>query len=171
MLATTSGDWVRWNLAAPLGLNLSHPFRDPRLVAFTLGLSPRLRGVPGLTKPVLQAGMRGLLPEGIRTKRCSPGFDDLFGLGLRKNLTHLEQMVRTSAIHELGVFDPERLIPALGQAALGIGDSQATDRLDKTLALTAWFDQFSRPSSPTPFDALHLGSASTRGARRVEVPA
>jgi hypothetical protein len=31
------------------------------------------------------------------------------------------------------------------QAALGIGDVVACERLDKTLALVAWFDQIVRP--------------------------
>ena len=37
-LQTMSGDWERWHLASPLGMNLSHPFRDPRLISFTLSL-------------------------------------------------------------------------------------------------------------------------------------
>jgi asparagine synthase (glutamine-hydrolysing) len=158
MLATTSGDWQRWHLAAPLGLNLSQPFRDPRLVCFTLGLPRHLRGVPGLTKPVLQTAMRGVLPEEIRTKKCSPGFDDVFGMGLRRNLPHLERLVRHAAFAELGIIDPEKLIPVLRQAALGIGDSQATDRLDKTLSLIAWFDQALRPRpAGEPCVTLRLG--------------
>jgi asparagine synthase (glutamine-hydrolysing) len=159
ILAITSGDWQRWHLAAPLGLNLSHPFRDPRLVCYALGLSRNLRGVPGLTKPILETAMRGTLPEKIRTKRCSPGFSDLYGLGLRRNMLQLEQMVRNSAIRDLGIVDPDELIPAMHKAALGIGDSQATDRLEKTLALIAWFDHIRerRPSSArvvaAPLDA------------------
>jgi asparagine synthase (glutamine-hydrolysing) len=150
MLATTSGDWQRWYLAAPLGLNLSQPFRDPRLVCFTLGLPGDLRGVPGVTKPLLQTAMRGVLPDEILAKKCSPGFDDVVGTGLRRNMPHLEQLVRHPLFGELGIIDPEQFIPLLHQAAVGIGDSQATDRLDKTLALIAWFDQVvhHRPAGP-----------------------
>jgi asparagine synthase (glutamine-hydrolysing) len=144
MLSTTSGDWGRWHLAAPRGLNQSFPFRDPRLVCFTLALPRHVRGVPGMVKPLLQTAMRGVLPEEIRLKRCTPGFDDAHGLGLRRNMPHLERLARHTSFGELGIVDPEKLIPALHQAALGIGDAQATDRLDKTLSLIAWFDQVVR---------------------------
>jgi len=140
-LATTSGDWGKWSMAAPLGLNLSHPFRDPRLVCYALGLPKEYRRVPGVTKPLLQAAMGSLLPEKLRRKRDSPGFDDLYGLGLRKNLTKLETMLRESSINELRIFDPKIVVDAMRSAALGVGDAQATDRLDKILALIAWFDQ------------------------------
>jgi asparagine synthase (glutamine-hydrolysing) len=147
MLASTSGDWGRWYLTAPLGVNQSHPFRDPRLICFTLGLSRSLRAVPGMVKPVLQTAMRGILPEAIRTRPDKRGFDDVYGLGLTRNLPLLEQMVRSSAIRELGIFDLEKLISILHQASLGIGDVRACDRLDKTLAVIVWFDQIIRRPS------------------------
>jgi asparagine synthase (glutamine-hydrolysing) len=140
-LTTISGDWARWNLAAPLGLNLSHPFRDPRLVRFALGLPRELRAAPGQNKPLLQAAMKGILPDGIRAKTTSPGFDDIYGLGLRKHLPLLEEMVRKSALADLGVIDPGLILNAMCEAALGKGDTQAQDRLDKTLSLIAWFGQ------------------------------
>ena len=156
MLATTSGDWERWHLAAPLGMNLSHPFRDPRVVCFALGLPHHLRGVPGTTKPILETAMRGVLPEEIRTKQCSPGFDDMYGLGLRKNMARLEQLVRNPALADLGIVDAEKLIPVLHQAALGIGDAQATDRLDKTLTLSAWVDHMARRRPAEPSEVHRL---------------
>ncbi|HZW33980.1 MAG TPA: asparagine synthase-related protein, partial [Isosphaeraceae bacterium] len=141
-LQTSSGDWERWHLAAPLGLNLSHPFRDPRLIRFTLGLPRRIRGVPGMVKPVLETAMRGVLPAEILTRKWNTGFDDVYGLGLRRNLPSLEQLILNENLGELGIIDTRKLIPILHQAALGIGDTQATDRLDKTLALAAWIAQF-----------------------------
>jgi asparagine synthase (glutamine-hydrolysing) len=164
MFATTSGDWLRWNLAAPLGLNLSHPFRDPRVVCFTMGLPRQLHAVPGLTKPVLQAAMRGVLPDEILDRRDKRGFDDVYGLGLRENLPDLERLVWSAAIQELGIVDIAKLIPAMHQASLGIGDARATDRLDKTLALIAWFEQVTRRRPlDQPFESHRLGEGPTRG--------
>src|SRR5437870_4370007 len=85
--------------------------------------------------------MRGILPEPIHTRPGKRGFDDLYGKGLARSLPHLEAMVRQSAIRELGSVDSEKLIRILHQAAAGIGDAIACERLDKTLALIAWFDQ------------------------------
>lgn len=162
MLATTSGDWERWHLAAPLGLNLSHPFRDPRVVCFTLGLPRNVRGVPGLTKPVLQQAMRGVLPEEVRTKPCSPGFDDMYGLGLRQNMPDLERLVRSAALAELGIVDAEKFVPLLHQAALGAGDAQATDRIDKVLSLAAWLDHLDKRGPGEPWHLHEFGEAGRR---------
>jgi hypothetical protein len=86
--------------------------------------------------------MRGVLPAEILTRKWNTGFDDVYGLGLRRNLPYLEQLVLNDDLGELGIIDTKTLIPILHQAALGLGDTQATDRLDKTLALTAWIAQF-----------------------------
>ena len=163
MLSTTSGDWVRWHLAAPRGITLSHPFRDPRIVSFVLGLSRGLRSIPGANKPLLQSAMKDVLPEKLRAKRQSPGFDDVYGMGLRANLPHLERMVLNSPIRDIDAIDAGRLIPAMREASVGIGDTQATDRLDKTLTLIAWFDQaVQNRSSPVPYECYGLTSDSRR---------
>jgi asparagine synthase (glutamine-hydrolysing) len=164
-LATTSGDWGRWHLAAPRGLNFSHPFRDPRLVCFTLGLPTQLRGVPGMIKPVLQAAMRGVLPKEIRIRGDKHGFDDMYGLGLRRHLPHLEELVRHGAIRELGILNPEDLIGVLHKAALGIGDVSACDRLDKSLCLIAWFDQIVRRRPSAEPVVVHRLEGQTRSGK------
>jgi asparagine synthase (glutamine-hydrolysing) len=136
----------------PAGLTVSHPFRDPRLVTFALGLPAEVRATPGMNKPLLQKAMVGVPPEAVRTKSGSPGFDDVYGLGLSRNLPNLERMVRASALVETGILDPDRVMSAVRQEALGIGDAHATDRIDKTLALSAWFDH--RRATPKPADPI-----------------
>jgi hypothetical protein len=72
-------------------------------------------------------------------------------------MPHLERLIRHADFLKLGIVDPERLLPVLHQAALGIGDAQATDRLDKTLSLIAWFDHILRRGSiHEPFEARQL---------------
>ncbi len=144
MLETGAGDWARWHLAAPRGMHLSHPFQDPRLMGFALGLPARLRCVPGERKPLLRDALRGVVPEPIRTRRDKRGFDDIYGLGLSRNAAHLERMVRESPIRELGIIDVEALAQVVREAALGVADIRAGERMDKTLALIAWFDQARR---------------------------
>jgi asparagine synthase (glutamine-hydrolysing) len=159
MLEISTGDWARWHLAAPRGLNTSHPFRDPRLVCFTLGLPFAVRAEPGKRKPLLQEALRGVLPEPIRTRREKCGFDNIYGLGLAKNLPRLKRMVRTSAIADLGILDPEQLLAAMQQAALGRGDVQAREQIDRTLALIAWLDQVMGSSRHNPAGVSLAGTA------------
>jgi asparagine synthase (glutamine-hydrolysing) len=157
VLESTSGDWGRWHLAAPRGLNLSHPFRDPRLVAFALGLPRHLRG-----RPILEAALAGVTkwegeaPAEPGAKRFGrslalPGGAHGNGaVGLRRNLTMLEEMVRQAALRELGLFDHEELVRCLHRAAGEGGDRSRLEQMDRSLALIAWFDQVvgCRPASP-----------------------
>jgi hypothetical protein len=79
-------------------------------------------------------------------------------------MPHLERLARDPAFAELGIMDPEKLLSALHQAALGIGDTQATDRLDKMLSLLAWFDQVvRRPSAGEPFETHPLEEEPATG--------
>jgi asparagine synthase (glutamine-hydrolysing) len=153
MIATSIGDWARWHLAAPRGLTLTHPFRDPRVIAFGLGLPLHLRATPGRRKPVLQEATRGLLPEEIRTRTEKCGFNDVYWIGLAKSLPWLEERVADSILGDMGLIEPDRLIDAMRQAALGVGDVIACEHIDKTLALIAWHDQL-RSSRPSEWPSL-----------------
>jgi asparagine synthase (glutamine-hydrolysing) len=159
-LQTAVGDWSSWYLAAPLGIHISHPFLDQALLRFCLGLPHAVRQVPGVKKPVLQEAMRGVLPEPIRTRRVKRGFNAAYWTGLARHLPHLEAMVHGSRIHELGLLDARRLIEAMHQHAVGIGTAMAGGRINVTLALIAWFDQWAR-SAPgqrrNPTRALTVG--------------
>jgi asparagine synthase (glutamine-hydrolysing) len=50
------------------------PFLDYRLVEFTTGLPDELKLAAGITKRALREGMRGILPERIRTRMDKLGF-------------------------------------------------------------------------------------------------
>jgi asparagine synthase (glutamine-hydrolysing) len=148
ILENSAGDWSQWYLAGPRGIEIRHPFRDTRLMCFALKHAQRFRRDPHERKPVLQVATKGILPEPIRTRRDKRGFDGIYGLGLAKNLPHLEEMVMASRIRELDMIDAEKLVDVMRQAALGIGDLRARERMDKTLALVAWFDQVVPHRSP-----------------------
>jgi asparagine synthase (glutamine-hydrolysing) len=143
-LQAAVGDWSSWYLAAPLGLHTSHPFLDPALLRFCLGLPCDVRQVPGVKKPVLQEAMCEVLPEPIRTRYVKRSFNAVYWTGLVRHLPHLEAMVRGSRIHELGLLDARLLIEAMRQHAVGIGTAMAGGRINSTLALIAWFDQWER---------------------------
>jgi asparagine synthase (glutamine-hydrolysing) len=135
------GDWSGWHLAAPLGLSISRPFLDPRLIAFSLSLPHRLRLKPGVTKPLLRTSMNGILPEPIRTRLWKRNFNDPYRLGLTRRLGALEAMVQRSPIADLEILDREELLTAMRQAAAGLGKAPSESRINAALALIAWYDQ------------------------------
>jgi len=161
-LEMSAGDWASWYIGGPLGVQTSHPFHDPRLIHYVMGLPRALREVPHRPKAVLQDAMCGLLPEPIRTRRLKCHFNDLYGNGLLRNLPHLEALIRTSRINEMGIFDTQQLRHAMQQAAMGIGDFKAFGRLSTSLALLAWLRQMEEPWSPRePSDIHRLGGEQT----------
>jgi asparagine synthase (glutamine-hydrolysing) len=143
-LQATSGNWASWYLAAPLGIRISQPFLDPRLITYCLSLPRELREIPGVPKPLLQEAMKGILPEPIRTRRFKRNFNEVYWQGLARNLPDLEEMVRQSQIDELNIFDKSQLIQVMRQHAIGIGDVRSGSRISSSLALIAWFDQMKR---------------------------
>jgi asparagine synthase (glutamine-hydrolysing) len=139
-LAMSTGDWARWYLYAPRGINISHPFLDPRVVCYTLGIPRHVRAAPGDPKPVLRAAMQGLLPDAIRNRREKTGFDGPRARGMALHFSRLEAMVRTSRMHDLGILDADKLLASMHQVAVGIGVKH-NEWMDRTLACLAWYEQ------------------------------
>jgi len=140
-LRTAAGDWASWYLGAPRGIQISHPFLDPRLIVYCLGLPREFREIPGKNKPLLHFAMDQVLPKPILSRRFKINFNEVYWQGLSQNLTHLENMVEQSKIDELGIFDKQQLIRAMRQLAYGIGDFKSGDRISRSLAAIAWFNK------------------------------
>jgi asparagine synthase (glutamine-hydrolysing) len=138
-LATCTGDWARWYLYLPRGMNISHPFLDPRVVCYALGVPRGIRAAPGDPKPLLRAATQGLLPDAIRNRREKTGFDGPRARGVALHFSRLEELIRGSRIHDLGIFDVEKLLASLHEVAVGIGIKH-NEWLDRTLACLAWYE-------------------------------
>jgi asparagine synthase (glutamine-hydrolysing) len=133
------GDFSRWYLAAPEGMVIAHPFLDPRVLCLGLGIQSRVRPQPGAQKPILAAAMRRILPDRILDRPRKGHFNEVYYVGLSRNLPSLEALVRQAPIDDLGLFDRTTLLDCLQQAALGnAADTQALSRLNSTLSLLKW---------------------------------
>lgn len=155
-----NGDWMRWYVAAPQGMMIAHPFLDPRVVCFGLGVLTRFRGEPGRAKPLLAEAMRGLLPDSIRNRRRKGNFNEPYFLGLARNLPQLEALVRHAPIDDLGLFDKDILVECLHQAAQGItsaSGARALSRLNLSLAFIQWFsmERERQPAVQPPTAIIH----------------
>jgi asparagine synthase (glutamine-hydrolysing) len=134
-----TGDCSRWYLAAPRGVALAHPYLDTRVVGFCLGLQRDIEPEPGHHKPLLAEATRGLLPDAIRNRSRKGHFNEVYFLGLGRNLPQLEALVYQAPVEDLGLVDKQVLLRCLHQAAVGIACGAAgLDRLHLTLALLKW---------------------------------
>jgi asparagine synthase (glutamine-hydrolysing) len=132
-------DFSRWCLAAPQGIVLTHPFLDPRVLCLGLGIQERVRPEPGAQKPILAAAMRGILPDYIRKRPGKGHFNEVYYVGLSRNLPSLEALIQEAPIDDLGLFDRTALLDCLQRAALGNAvDVTSLTRLNSTLCFLKW---------------------------------
>lgn len=133
------GDVFRWEVGVPRGVMIVHPYRDPRLVCFSLGWQDRALIDPARQKPVLAEATRDVLPALIRDRLRKGHFSEELYAGLSRNLPLLQTLVRKAPIDKLEIFDREELSRCLQMTALGIGkDTQGLARLSLALALLKW---------------------------------
>jgi len=154
------GDLSRWNLGLPRNIHEAHPFLDPRVLCFGLGMQLRVRAEPGVPKPVLVSALGDRLPKKIRDRLWTGHFNEYLFLGLSRRKNWLENVIREAHIDELGIIDKGLLLNYLQGAAFGIGrDARVLDRLNLTLSLILWFCQRASKSDsdspPTHFLAIN----------------
>jgi asparagine synthase (glutamine-hydrolysing) len=168
-IRSRTGDPVRWAVAHPVGLIVSHPFLDRRVLREGLRVVANSRPDPTTSKPLLRAAMRGSLPDPIMTRRRKGHFNEVYYRGLLRNRDQLVELVRQPAVADLGLLDAEALAAALDRGAVGGLGVTEMHPLNLALTLARWLLQEARRSpqggahQPPPGGAvgpLHrLGSA------------
>lgn len=135
-ITSRAGDVFRWSVAAPLGIANAHPFLDPRLLSFGLGMQSRIVPEPGNMKPVLAEAMRDILPDVIRYRQQKGHFNEVYYLGLARNLPHLETMIRQAPIE--GMIEKDILIQHLQAGSLAGAPVRQLQHLNYMLSLLKW---------------------------------
>jgi asparagine synthase (glutamine-hydrolysing) len=155
-IRSRTGDPVRWAVAHPVGLVVSHPFLDRRVLRAGLRAVANVRPDPWTSKPLLRAAMRGRLPDPIMTRRRKGHFNEVYYRGLLRNRDQLVELVRHPAVADLGILDAEAMAAALGRGAVGGLGVTVLHPLNLALTLARWLLQEARRS---PHDGSHEASA------------
>jgi asparagine synthase (glutamine-hydrolysing) len=146
---------------------LTHPFRDPRVYSLGLGIQSRVRPQPGAQKPILAAALRGILPECILNRPSKGHFNEVYYVGLSRNLQRLEALIEDAPIDDLGFLDKATLLDCLQRAALGNAkDAPSQGAMDRTLSLLLWLTREHHgrlrhyPPAPSPQEHADTASAA-----------
>jgi asparagine synthase (glutamine-hydrolysing) len=166
-----TGDPVRWAVAHPLGLVVSHPFLDRRVLQAGLRAVASVRPDPTPSKPLLRAAMRGTLPDPIATRRRKGHFNEVYYRGLLRNRGQLVELVGHPAVVDRGILDAEALAAVLDRGAVGGLGVPELHSLNLALTLARWLLQEAGrsphdgvlPSQRPPF-AGHRRGAGPQGA-------
>jgi asparagine synthase (glutamine-hydrolysing) len=100
----------QWNqMSARIGLPMASPFLDDRVIEVCLAVRPEERVTPWRYKPLLVAGMRGVVADECleRTSKAQAALDA--AAGLRKHRGDLLALWENSRLAQLGLVDADQL--------------------------------------------------------------
>jgi len=132
------GEVVRWSVAAPAGIHYSHPFQDRRVLKVALAALQKIPSQPELQKPLLTHAMKSRLPACISGRRSKGHFDEIFYLGLSRNLPVLEELAKSPALEQLEILDGRTFAKSLEPASLGGRNCRQLQPLIVSLCLACW---------------------------------
>jgi asparagine synthase (glutamine-hydrolysing) len=136
-IAFSVGEWYRWHIGSPHGINITHPFWDTRVVSLALGLPKILQATPEQSKPMLAAAVRDLLPEKIVRRSRKSHFGELLA-GYARHQDELEMLIMEAPLDQ-EMIDKAVLLDCLRKAALGLfGQGVGAARLRITLSYLSW---------------------------------
>lgn len=151
LIKRTSAPLLQWHLANP-ELEARFPYLDRRLVEFAMAIPMTQKLRVGETRSILRRGMRGILPEKIRTRRGKAVFDQASSISLQKEWKMVSQLTSSPHLASLGMIDPERLHSAAESASLGLlKDSYL---FWAALSLELWLRTLLREQSVRPITSL-----------------
>jgi asparagine synthase (glutamine-hydrolysing) len=158
-IAGRSGDLGRWYLSAPRGILVEHPFLDPRLLCFLLGVHARVPAQPRtISKPILVEAMKGILPDSIRLRNKAGFFNEPYFRGISRHAPELERRLCRGDYPAPDWLDTEALLQCVRQSALGIGNNRVQmDRLNVTLSWLKWLELRHSGGTTEPEEGVDSG--------------
>jgi asparagine synthase (glutamine-hydrolysing) len=131
------GDFNRWYLGLPMGVTISHPFLDPRVIVSGLSLIGSRPPEPGRMKPLLADALKPVLPKPIVERRRKGHFNEVYYQGLARNEATLQKLVSRAGIEPF--IDKQKLSEAIALAALGGLGVNHCRHLNLALCFAHWF--------------------------------
>jgi asparagine synthase (glutamine-hydrolysing) len=120
-------------------LDVRHPMLYRPLVIFALQLPPDLRGRPYAHRWVLREAMRGILPEGVRTRIGKGGTGEILASALATHRAQLATLLRNPMLAELGLVHVKKLRAAFDATSYKTNPREyAHGEVLATLAVEAW---------------------------------
>lgn len=117
-------------------LEVRYPFLSRELVEFTLQLPVSMKVRPQGRKWVLRQAMRGILPEGVRTRTHKGGIDARILATLEQERRLIDALTADPCLAQLGCVDRDELRKTIELARRG--DRQNTVHVLSVLALESW---------------------------------
>ena len=130
--------WVASDLAFPLGIAMSHPYWDHRVVELACQLTWEQRGFTGDgSKIALRNISRSLLPPKVAERQHKAVHQEFLLKGIRAEQTALLNCFEQDThLYELGFVDKKEFIGALNR--LFVGDTTEWSTMIRAISLEVW---------------------------------
>ncbi|MER6410052.1 albusnodin/ikarugamycin family macrolactam cyclase [Streptomyces humidus] len=112
------------------------PFLDGEVVRACLRLPPAHRTDPFVVKPLLAAGLTGLVPDDVLRRRTKGDYSAENYRGVRLSADEIRVRLSRSPLADLGVIEPSRVIASLDRAVAGL--PAPFPALDRLLGADIW---------------------------------
>ena len=101
------------------GIEVVHPFFDPRIAEFTFAIPPKqlIRGA--YPKWLLRNAMDSLLPESVCWNVQKVTFDNHFGKLVKDNAEPLRKLLQDTRLEDMGLLDNSKLLDAFDSTVNG----------------------------------------------------
>ncbi|MFH8775121.1 albusnodin/ikarugamycin family macrolactam cyclase [Streptomyces sp. NPDC017958] len=104
----------------PYGVWTQAPFLDGDVVRACMTLPAPRKADPFIAKPLLAAGLAGLVPEAVLHRRTKGDYAAEDYLGARFSAPALRARLTGSPLADLGIVEPARVIASLDRAVTGL---------------------------------------------------
>lgn len=116
-----------------------HPFLHRPLVELALRLPPEVCVRPHARKWILREAMRGILPEGVRTRVGKAGLEGIHAWSLAHDRQRLDWLLRDPILAQLGCIEPRALRAVIESTRHGAsGRVGWTAAINRTLEMEMW---------------------------------
>ena len=138
---------MEWNnkAAAAHGLNAAFPYLDRDLLAFLIATPGEIATCQGVPRALLRAGMRGILPEMVRTRTDKADFTAVANRGAAHGAAIIAAVLSSEPLGvQLGYFDRERLVPEIARLRAQLTGPTCAEAWDlgDLLGLEVWLQVF-----------------------------
>ena len=139
----SSADCAYENInASRHAIELRHPYRDPRLIEFVLGLPAFQLYRHGYSKYILRVAMQGILPEIIRARIFPTPLLSLFSRGLEREDTIYQSCLQDTYASWRKFVRSDWLLSQRNNQSLPIKDGPELYMIWLCIAYEAWNQYF-----------------------------
>jgi len=171
LASPTIGHALEWydRIASWWGIEVRHPFCDPRLAEFCLSVPPELKLRNGLSRYILREALAGTVPDAVRLRGGKGDLSAVSERGLRRfESAYLNSVPERAKAYGTRFMDPAGVESAVRSFVSSEGSEAATMRVWQAATLTRWLDtEYGKQTLEMGSQSLQITDLASRGTTAI----